>query len=62
MKMIDKPGKDEYPPYADMYMRLVPDDGLVLQHLETNGNLTKKLFLSLAPEKLFTAMHPINGH
>jgi uncharacterized damage-inducible protein DinB len=52
MKMIDKPGKDEYPPYADMYMRLVPEGGMVLQHLENNGNVIKELFLSLAPEKL----------
>jgi uncharacterized damage-inducible protein DinB len=58
MKMIDKPEKDEYPPYADMYIRLVPEDSLVLQHLENNGNVTKKLFLSLAPEKLFYRYAP----
>src|SRR5437016_4561864 len=52
MRMIDKPKKGEYPQYADMYMRLVPDDGMVLQHLKTNGNLVKKLFLSLTPKRL----------
>ena len=52
MKIIDKPEKDEYPPYAEMYMRLVPGDGLVLQRLKKNGNTIKKLFLSLAHEKL----------
>ena len=34
------------------------DDGMVLQHLETNGNLVKKLFLSLTPEKLFYRYAP----
>jgi len=52
MRLIEKPGKDEYPPYAEMYMRLVPNDGLVLQHLENNGNVIKELFLSLPPGKL----------
>jgi uncharacterized damage-inducible protein DinB len=58
MKVIDKPGKDEYPSYADMYMRLVPDDGMVLQHLQTNGNMIKNLFLSLTPEKLLYRYAP----
>jgi len=58
MKIIDRPGKEEYPPYADMYMRLVPGDGLVLQHLETNGSLVKKLFLSLPAEKLLYRYAP----
>ena len=58
MKIIKKPGKAEYPSTAEMYMRLVPDDGLVLQHLEDNGNVTKKLFLSLAPGKLLYRYAP----
>jgi uncharacterized damage-inducible protein DinB len=52
MRIIDKPAKDEYPPYAEMYMRLVRGDGLVLQHLRTNVKKVKELFLSLAPGKL----------
>jgi hypothetical protein len=58
MKSIDKPGKDEYPPYAGMYMKLVPDDGLVLDHLEMNGRVIKKLFLSLSPDKLLYRYAP----
>lgn len=58
MRMIDKPKKGEYPQYADMYMRLVPNDGMVLQHLETNGNLVKKLFLSLTPKGLLYRYAP----
>ena len=58
MKIIDKPNKDEYPPYADMYMRLVPADGLVLRHLETNATLLKELFLSLSTEKLLYRYAP----
>jgi uncharacterized damage-inducible protein DinB len=58
MKMIDKPGKDEYPSYAEMYMRLVPEDGQVLHHLETNGKAIKNLYLSLASEKLLYRYAP----
>ncbi|MEP6949083.1 MAG: DinB family protein [Ginsengibacter sp.] len=58
MKLINKPNKDEYPPYAEMYMRLVPEDGLVLRHLETNGILLKKLFLSIPTEKLLYRYSP----
>lgn len=36
LRTIPKPGKDEYPAYSDIYMRLVPDDGMVLQHLRNN--------------------------
>lgn len=58
MKRIDKPGKDEYPLYAEMYMRLVPEDGLVLHHLEANGKVIENLYLSLAPGKLFYRYAP----
>lgn len=58
MKIINKPDKDEYPSYAEMYMRLVPEDGLVLRHLEANGSLVKKLFLSLPTEKLLYRYAP----
>ena len=58
MRIISKPNKDEYPLYAEMYMRLVPEDGLVLQHLETNGILVKDLFLSMPGEKLLYRYAP----
>ena len=36
MKKIDKPTESEYPAYASTYINLVPDDGLVLQHMIEN--------------------------
>ena len=36
MKLIDKPKKGEYPPYAIMYIKLVPGDGMVLHYLKNN--------------------------
>ncbi len=35
MRTISKPQPGEYAPYTLDYMKLVPDDGLVLQHVET---------------------------
>jgi len=58
VKWIDKPGKDEYPSYAEMYMQLVPKDGRVLHHLETNGKVIENLYLSLAPVKLLYRYAP----
>ncbi|MFC2094425.1 DinB family protein [Bacteroidota bacterium] len=52
MKHIQKPKPDEYPAYASMYIDLLPDDGLVLKHLEENFRLTKEFILSLPEEKL----------
>ncbi len=48
MKRISKPKAGEYAPYASMYMDLLPDDGLVLQHLRDNLKMTKELALSQA--------------
>lgn len=53
MRMIQKPWPDEYPPYSEIYMQLVPADGLILQHLEENFNDLKKLIYSLAEDKLY---------
>ena len=36
MRLIPKPRPGEYPPYAGMYLDLLPDDGRLLQHLR-NG-------------------------
>lgn len=52
MKKIQKPESSEYPKYASMYMKLVPDDGLVLKHLKDNFKEIKKLILSLSDEQL----------
>jgi uncharacterized damage-inducible protein DinB len=43
LRSIQKPGEGEYAPYAIMYVRLVPDDGLVLQHMRDQAALTTRL-------------------
>ncbi len=52
MKKIAKPEAGEYVPYTIMYIGLLPDDGLVLKHLEDNLKATKDFILSLPEEKL----------
>jgi uncharacterized damage-inducible protein DinB len=52
MKRIGKPKEGEYAPYTIMYIGLLPDDGLVLKHLQDNLKATKDFILSLPEEKL----------
>jgi|SRR6185312_1748510 len=52
MKIVDKPAPGEYPDYAAMYIDLLPNDGLLLQHLQKNLQATKDLVQSLPAEKL----------
>ena len=52
MKKIQKPKEGEYAPYTIMYIGLLPDDGLVLQHLLNNLKATKELVLSLPKARL----------
>jgi hypothetical protein len=52
MKKISKPEEGEYAPYAIMYIDLLPDDGLVLQHLVDNLHSTKDLILAQPEERL----------
>jgi uncharacterized damage-inducible protein DinB len=52
MKRIEKPEAGEYAPYADRYISLLPDDGLVLKHLKENLKATRDFILSLSEEKL----------
>ena len=54
MKKVQKPEAGEYAPYAIMYIDLVPDDGLVLQHLRDNLQTFKELVGTLPEEKLST--------
>lgn len=53
MKLIPKPPEGEYAPYTIMYIGLLPDDGLVLKHLENNLEATSRLMRSL-PKALLT--------
>jgi hypothetical protein len=52
MRKIEKPQAGEYPHYAAMYIGLLPDDGLVLQHLQDNSKATRDFVLSLPEQKL----------
>ncbi len=52
MRRIEKPKAGEYPPYASVYIELLPDDGLVLRHMRENLKRTTAFILSLPEEKL----------
>ncbi|HEX8560141.1 MAG TPA: DinB family protein [Pyrinomonadaceae bacterium] len=52
MRTIPKPEPGEYPDYAEMYLRLLPADGMVLKRLADNFRVVKDLIYSLPPEKL----------
>jgi len=52
MIKIPKPQQGEYNPYAEMYIKLLPDDGLLLKHLERNFKKTKSFILSIPRNKL----------
>ena len=52
MQKIQKPNEGEYAPYAIMYIDLVPQDGLVLMHLQEALQSTQEFILGLPPEKL----------
>lgn len=52
MRTIPKPDKSEYPEYAEMYIKLVPEDGSVLKHLENNFQAVKNFIYALPEEKM----------
>ena len=52
MLKIEKPVEGEYAPYAIRYIGLLPDDGLVLKHMEDNLKATSEFILSLPEERL----------
>ena len=51
MRRIEKPNEGEYPPYAAVYIGLLPDDGLVLSHMSESMKATTTFMLSLPEEK-----------
>lgn len=51
LRSIARPLTGEYPPYAEMYMKFLPNDGLVLTHLQENLETTWTFIRSL-PEPL----------
>lgn len=52
MKLIPKPEVGEYAPYTIMYIGLLPDDGLILKHLEDNLLATTNFIRALPDLKL----------
>jgi uncharacterized damage-inducible protein DinB len=58
MRIIEPPQPGEYPPYAIMYMKLLPADGLILKHLWDNFLMVKELIYSLPEEKLYYRYAP----
>ncbi|MCZ2121358.1 MAG: DinB family protein [Anaerolineales bacterium] len=47
---------DEYAPYTIMYIGLLPNDGLILEHLRNNLEKTVK-FVRLLPQEKLTVRH-----
>jgi uncharacterized damage-inducible protein DinB len=52
MKIIHKPHEGDYVPYTIQYLDLLPDDGLVLQHMLDILPTLKALLLPLSEEQL----------
>lgn len=51
-RVIEKPREGEYPPYADRYISLLPDDGMILTHFAENLASTRKFILSIPKARL----------
>lgn len=51
-RKISKPQKDEYPEYSHIYMDLLKDDDLILNHLYENFHKIKDFIYSVPKEKL----------
>ena len=52
LRVIKKPDDGEYPAYAHIYIDLLPDDGLILKHLDDNLTSTKKFIASIPEARL----------
>lgn len=52
MRLIAKAKKGEYPEYAEMYMKLLPNDKLLLKHLRENFLMVKTFIYLLTEEQL----------
>ena len=58
MKYIPKPQEGEFNPYTIMYISLLPDDGQVLQHMQTHLQVIRDLIYPLPEERLITPCAP----
>lgn len=53
LRKIERPGKDEYPAYSEIYMRLVGDGGRVLQDMRESLKRIRHFISELPQEKLY---------
>jgi uncharacterized damage-inducible protein DinB len=51
LKLISKPKPGEYAPYTTIYIDLLPDDGLILKHLQDHLENTTTFIRSLPEDK-----------
>jgi len=58
MRVIPPPQPGEYPPYAIMYMKLLPVDAFILKHLQDNFDMVKQLVCSLPEDVLYHRYAP----
>ncbi len=58
MRRIEKPAPGEYPPYAEIYIGLLPGDGALLRHMEENLKATSDFIRSLPAETLLLRYAP----
>jgi uncharacterized damage-inducible protein DinB len=58
LRKISKAIPGDYPPYAEMYMKWLPDDGRVLNHLKDNFLRVKRFIYSLPPQQLLHRYRP----
>jgi uncharacterized damage-inducible protein DinB len=52
LRVIKKPDDGEYPAYVHIYIDLLPDDGLILKHLDDNLTSTKQFIASIPKPRL----------
>jgi uncharacterized damage-inducible protein DinB len=58
LRAIEKPGDSEIPGYAHIYIDLLPDDGLILKHLDENLEHTRNLVASIPEARLLHRYAP----
>lgn len=58
MRKVQRPAEGEYAPFASAIIDLVPDDGLLFEHLRANVQMVKDLVGQLPDEKLSTPCAP----
>ena len=52
LRVIEKPADEEYPAYAHIYIDLLPNDGLILKHLQENVKATQQFVASIPKDRL----------